>query len=793
MPSYTDLVLYFNIGFLAIVGFAVLGGLMRGLKKTLVSLISMVLFYGIFFFTIDMVVGFLYGMELPFIGQLIAMVMPNEPALTSVTSFQQLVSVAIETFAGDSIQLSGMSEGVGELVTGLGIFVVKIVYTILYFTVGLILWKIVFGILSSIFISKPTKGSSNNPLLGGVVGAFKGVIAVFVSLIMLGGMVNVAQSILVIGAPLLEVEEPTDLFHDPNRDVIYQASYTIIPLAEPTADDLATSIQSLQDLVNAFNDNLVVGFFNTITIAVQPDSTIQVPLYLYLFDSVISFPFGDQKVALRHELAVFAAIGGIFLESEFQTTQDPADITSDEILQMFTLLAQSNFVVSAMPVAIEFANDYFESGVELDIEQLNQVNWRTEIENLGVILSTVFEILNNAGFVSGEGDLETIEVDGDLVRELFDSLGTSELLLIAVEVFLVPLVENDEGTLGKLLTIPAGLDWQAEFSAIGQLIGAILDANISIADLQEGSISVIINAISQIDLTLLLNSKLISNMMINVLSGSAGIEGLDVLSVPNDIVWLDELDGLGNIVVPGELRNILLAINAIAAVAGTVDFENLGLGTISNLTDDTIDTLFNSRILVATISTLILSQDLGGETLIVPDSVFDNQGYLLKAELKSIAKAIKLIVVSAVCDPSDDDCEEESFDVAKILALTTVQLNTLFDSQIIAATVGNLVKDLGTDILVIPSTVLVNILVDQQAVEVVSAAELKNVIAALKLLGLSDFDSIEFGPAILNNLELIPEVGDPVMLDDDKIATLLGSDIIYATVSKMILDLTSGS
>ncbi|MCK7488377.1 MAG: hypothetical protein MZU97_24925 [Bacillus subtilis] len=85
---------------------------------------------------------------------------------------------------------------------------------------------------------------------------------------------------------------------------------------------------------------------------------------------------------------------------------------------------------------------------------------------------------------------------------LFGSLGDSQLMLIAVDVFLVPMIEDPEGELNLLITIPEDLDWATEFNAIGELIAAILDADITIAELQEGSFPVIINALSQIDFTL---------------------------------------------------------------------------------------------------------------------------------------------------------------------------------------------------------------------------------------------------------------------------------------------------
>ncbi len=784
MFDYAQLVMYFNIGFLAILGFALLGGLFRGFKKSLISLISMVLYYAVFFLTINIVVNLIYDTPIPFVGQLLQMVFPNDPALHTLTTIEEIVSALIVQFGGEQIVLEGMSAAVLELVASISLFALKIVYTVLYFTVGWLLWKIIFGILASIIFGGNKKGASKNPLLGGIIGLAKGAVSIFVMLIMLGGLISFSQSLLVLATPLLAEEGASDLFEEPNRFDIYQANQTLIPLSEAgDPASLEDTIQMLEDLVRAFNENIVVTLYQQITIT-DETTQVELPMYLYLFDSVMSIPYRENEIALRQEIAVFANIANTLFESEFQTTQDLADIKAEEIQSIFTSLSQSKLVVVAMPALLEFAVSYFETDIEIDAEALAEINWKNEIENLGTILSTLFEILNTAGFISGEGELETIEVDGDTVRDLFDSLGASELMVLLVEVFLVPLVEEDGSELGKILTIPADLNWTEEFEAIGEVLGAVLDAEIPFADLQSESFSVILNAVAQIDLTVLLNSRLITGALVNVLSGEAGLEGLDVLTIPGDIQWYDTLDNDGNVVVPGELRNILLALNAIADAAGSIDLENLGLNTISALTNEVIDTLFNSRILVATISDVILSQDLGGEMLIVPDSVFDNQGYLEKEELKAVARAIKLLVGSG---------DEVNFDVSLILNLDSDDIDTLLASEILAATVGNVLYDMGGDLLIVPSTATSSVLVDAVGVSVVSSAEIKNLLLSVQVLGFSDLDSFEFGVGILNALEEVPAVGDPTQLDSAKVQTLFNSLILHATVSNMILDLTQGT
>ena len=788
MPTLEQWILYINAGFLAIVALAVLVGLVRGFKKSLYVFITMAGFYIVFFVTIGMISDTFYAMELSFLGSTLGQL---DPAFSSVTSIQETVVVALQTYGGDTINLTDMSPALTAMITGLGIFVIKILYTILYFTVGLLIWKIVFGIIRMIFFGSKKK-EGKNAVLGAVVGLAHGVMTVFVTLIVMGGMIDIANSVVTLASPLLEGDGTEDLFLEPNREEIYEANQSLFELSELPGDALDQSLQSLQDIVEAFNASIVVQVANGIVVPEISGADVDIPLHIYLFDEVMSFPYDETNISLRHELSVFAAIGGVLLSSDFAETQDIADISGDQIRDVFDLLSRSAIVVSAIPAAIEFAIDYFEVDYEIDTDELAAIDWSAELQTLGVSMATLFDIISQAGLLEEDPDLETIDVDGDLVRDLFNSLGDSQLLVIAVEVFLVPMIEEDP-ELNLLLTIPSDLDWAAELEAIGDLIGAIVDADISIAELQEGSFPVIINALSQIDFSLLLNSQLISNMMVNVLSGRAGIEGLDILVVPDDIVWFDVLDGFGNVVTPGELRNILNAVNAILDAAGDLDLANLGLSTIANFSDAAIDTIFESRILVATISDVLLSQDLGGETLVIPAAVFDGQGYLLKTELSAIVKSIKLLATEIVCDPLDTQCDPNGFDPTKVLSMDGDDLDTLLDSQIIAATFGKIILDMGDSFLTIPTSVVQTVALREGSVDVVSKAEILKVLDSLMLLGLADFENFSFGPNILSSLELIPPVGDPTQLDDTKIATLLASEIVHATVSKMILDLTSGT
>ncbi|MCK7488379.1 MAG: hypothetical protein MZU97_24935 [Bacillus subtilis] len=110
-------------------------------------------------------------------------------------------------------------------------------------------------------------------------------------------MVSIAESVVTLAAPLLTEEEPSDLFAAPDRGAIYEASYQIIELSSLPEGDLDASIQVLVDFVQAYNDSIFVQTANLIVVPEISGADVDIPLHLHLFDSVISFPYGEDQIS----------------------------------------------------------------------------------------------------------------------------------------------------------------------------------------------------------------------------------------------------------------------------------------------------------------------------------------------------------------------------------------------------------------------------------------------------------------------------------------------------------------
>jgi hypothetical protein len=864
MPANLDYALYFNILFFGMIGLGFLGGYFRGFKKTLWKLITLVIFYGIFFLTIDAVVTALWTLDISFAMTYLTGVLPNA---TSYTNLGEVTFAFVENFAGDQLGDTLSNDVFISLVTGLTMFVLKIIYAIIYFTIGRILYKIITYFFYVLFLSssgkivlmdykgeerrlkgrqiraykkeekkyyknmkkevrkmsrrdkkahkkeqrilaanqkkfaKKQKRKEKKPLLGALAGTAKGAVTAFVGLIMLGGLLNITESFLIllpsnqnnttVALEPVESTGPVFLSHRQEtsstalKPVLFNRDNALVDL-DPAMQD---NLDMVRDLVNGYNDNLFVEYAYQITIE-DENYASSVPLNLYLFDSVLSFQFDGNTVMLRNELDVVADTAGVFLNSDFTTSNDISDITGAEVEQLFINMSNSDFITSLLPLALEVGSDYFDVPLDMPTEDLYAIDWQAELQQLGAVVATGFDLVNTAGLLDGDVDLTTVTLEGEDVRDLFDELAESELVTLGAYVALEPFLEQAGGTMSAVITVPEGMEWDNEIRAFGEVAEAVLDTGITVGELQGADPSVLIGALSEMDFTILLNSDIVSYALKNIFDGTAGIEGLDLIVVPDDIEWFDEYDDEGNLITAGELRNILAAVNEITTVAADFDFNNLSLNVIADFENDTIDALFNSEVLVATISDYLLNMDLGTTPLLIPDSVLDVNNYLLSSELKAIASSAKVLVTDLACDEGDTACEDTGFDISKAFSLSETAIDTLTTSDILAATIGNLILDQGGTILTVPTSALSTISVDSINQDVVSKAEIKKLFQAVGVLGFDDLENMAFDASIINNLG---EENDVTTLDTTKSSTLFGSKLVHATLSQMLFDQASGA
>ena len=483
LPEITNLPLYLNIAFFAILGMGMLVGFLRGFKNSLYAFIVTAIFYVVFFLTIDLVVNKLWSMNLSFLGGLLANL---DAQFQSVTSLSEAVPLALSIYVPDLPAAVLENANLLEFIAGLGIFIVKIAYTIIYFTVIQIIYRLLTFIIRVIFFNTPKaerKYRSKNRGFGALFGLLSGVLSLYVTLIIFGGIMSITESIMTLAPEIPETEDVVLVYP---RQGIYQANYSVIPLQEEEnpLEAYREMFEFTNDIISAYNENILVGFSSEITIA--ESETESKALNLYLFDSVLSFSYKEEKIAIRDELSVYAEVAGGILNSEFMETQDLADIDGALIQTSMEKLADSHLFTSILPLAVDVGSDMLEVDIPIEKAQIYAIDWEAEVMQIGEVAALVFDFVNTAGLLEEDPNLETVVFDGDTVRDIFDALGDSQLVTLAAYVALEPVLEGlaEDNPIKAIITVPEGMNWKDEFVAMGEIIGAVLDTQITYAQLQ---------------------------------------------------------------------------------------------------------------------------------------------------------------------------------------------------------------------------------------------------------------------------------------------------------------------
>ncbi|MCF7923870.1 MAG: hypothetical protein K9L64_02040, partial [Candidatus Izimaplasma sp.] len=799
-----DFALYLNIAFYSMLGIGILVGFLKGFRRSLYTFIITIIFIGVFFLTVNSIVGYLYTMELGFLGGILGNVSPD---LNNVTSLKDAISILLAQQVEGSLDTTLSNPEFLAFVDSIGMFVLKIVYTILYFTVIQFIYRFILFIIS-LFIfrkgrSKNKKGNKTR-WAGSIFGFMTAAVNVFVFIIVMSGIMSIAESL--VSLQTTELNNTVEIT-EPNRESISDinnASNSLMigeyqQLAETTDSELTQAIESLEQIIADYNNNLIIKLSNSVKVEDEITSEEQ-SLGIILFDEVLSIKYNDTNIALREDLRTFSEVASIYLNSDYYDSGDLADLSSTEINNIFTTLSQSNLLVSIIPIGVEVGADYFDVDVELDKETLYEdIIWRDEIQQIGAVASTGFMILESANAFDPDIDYKTVSLDGEDVEDLFDSLSESKLVEYGAYLAVEPLLEQASLEMQSVITIPEDIDWKDEFVAFGDIANEILSSGITIADLESGDVQQILTLFSDVDLTVLLNSKLTTRALVNILSGQSELElNIDFLVIPDMPYedWVDQYDTLGELVSEGELRKILSSINILVDSVSDIDFDDLQINDLTNISSDDIDNIFESRVLVASVTEAIRGLSTDELSLIIPDSVLDEDNYIEKQEVKNLFNAITMAAGQLPCDADDTECEELGFDIDKILSLSETNINTLFDSEILFSTASNMIMEYGEDQLVIPEDTKITISVEEADLIIVNKTEIKNAFLAISVLGLSDLNNINVDASLLTNLAEA-DVDDPVTpedetttLDTTKSTKLFASKILHATISKFLLDET---
>lgn len=766
--------LYLNILFFGLIGLGMLFGFIKGLKHSLYSVVVRLIFYVLFFATLTVMVNIIWDMNLPYLSTVLGMI---DGDLSNVTRLSDALPILLEGLLGEQMEQTLANPEFMAFAESVGLFIVKLVYTIFYFTIFKIIYNIIFFIIRIIFF-KTKKGpeyKGKKRLAGAAVGAAGGIMSIYIFLILFGGMMSITDSFLTIVDGMNAPESGTELSYPPTT-----FDTAAIELPEETLEEL----DMLRETVDAYHGNAFVSLMSGWT-RTDDQTGRETPVNLHLFDMVFSIDYRDHSIALRNELAIASEVFVIFSGTALNASEgmDLSELNGEEVRTAFATLSSSDFFVSMLPLGIELAADYFDTGVEVSREELYAIDWRSEVNQLGEIVASVIDIITAAGAFEDPDALETHVFDGDDFRNLFNEISESEMITLAAYTAMVPMLERAGDNISVIMTVPEDLRWEDEFKAFGEVIGSILDTEVTLAELREQDFNVLFDRLSALDFQVILESRLISQAMINMLSGKGEFGTFDQMLVPDDIEWMDTLDDQGEIVEEGELRLIMIAFNAIAAKAGELDFEDenlLSANLIAEFDSELIGIVLNSEIFAASVGNLIYELGSEQDILSLPQSILTtitvdtlDRQIVNKDEIISMVETIQLLNI--------EDLENGGFGANILQGLADEDIPKLFDSKIIHATLSTMLLDLvdGEGPITVPHVDFENTPVREydaaDDIEYITVDELSNVIKAFLVLEITEsFDAIDS-----LNLETIIQ----------NIETLLDSAILHATVSTQLIEL----
>lgn len=280
-----------------------------------------------------------------------------------------------------------------------------------------------------------------------------------------------------------------------------------------------------------------------------------------------------------------------------------------------------------------------------------------------------------------------------------------------------------------------------------------------------------------------LDSDILSCTFSGVITNMSG-----TLSIPDNVVTevpvYDSTDK-AKIVDKTEITNLIKAIDVL-----DIDFSNMGSLDVGSLltkmvSEDpndssklAIDTVNESQIMLVTLSDKI--DNMAGSILIIPTTAKDTNDNITKTELKNLFIALdkldiemndlSALQVSSLMAKMNEVDEDDS---------TKLVVEVVCDSKIMHATISKKIIGMESSL-----TIPLEVRTTEGDANVVTKAELKNLVVAIDKLGLN-LDNMDG----MNYLSLINELPNTVTgTSRTKLDYATDSAIIYCVISKAILD-----
>ena len=365
---------------------------------------------------------------------------------------------------------------------------------------------------------------------------------------------------------------------------------------------------------------------------------------------------------------------------DVKTTEDGKILGIDDkfVDDLATILNKSKILKASLPEIIDYVNTLEfiqDAGIEIVVgdEEIDLV----EIKAILKTAQHVIEITNS------EKDV-VVELL-NLPIEEWDEILESDIIVRTVVKLLYTMTEEDQ-PLHDIIVLNLAEDDPRWYGDNGELrkivvnIRKLLGDDFSLEVEQNELISKIINNLvnsSDQDITDLTSSIVITDTVVHQLHSFK----YDPVTAPENLIIIpDDLDEdsakwVDNGNEKGEIKKIIAAAKIIFEGVDEIDFNNISINTIANLSNEKTATIFESDVIVATASKLIT--DLANEPespIVITDTVNEYDISEWRNELNSLVVAIKEVIVPVTNQDGKEEYDIEnldSIDIAHVLSLNS--------------------------------------------------------------------------------------------------------------------------
>ena len=429
---------------LIVLAVCLLGGLIRGFKKSLRKLIALAIPTICLFIFLGPITNAVMNIEVD-LGKInnIVDVIPEEYTEESYSIDGALTMVVSNYIYPDDASLQEESE-VKELASAISTMVIKIV---VYFSCLFLVWvvSLIIGLILRIFFGKEKRDAK---LLGLALGAANFAIAFVLLLLPLFGTLSLTSSILHDVASYQPENQEEEL---PLDDIIYYADLYEDTITKKYILNTATKILCTNKSLSCDAQFVAGG----LTFEVHGEKVKLLDEYLNIKDAIPSI---IKVVNVVNEL-----------NSEEVKIVKLSNFTDDDIENISSILKDSKLIRVIIPAVLEYSvynmrND--ENGYTDILNKLNDLDWNEELNSLAAIIDVLKE---HNELEINVGELDYI-IKSEGVINLVEDLLNGTLKVKLVTDILIPIAID---TLEEKFTSDEFKDYNIDFSNIKTINWAI--------------------------------------------------------------------------------------------------------------------------------------------------------------------------------------------------------------------------------------------------------------------------------------------------------------------------------